>query len=255
MSIVGFQLFFLISVRIGSFMVSSPIFSMKSMPKLLKIGFVFIFSFLLFNVIPLDEGIINNNMLSYFMLIIKETIFGLILGYLTNIIFVSLQMAGQMIDFQSGFAIASSFDPVTGNRISLYGKIYYWLGLILFFVIDGHHYLLYSLAKSFELVSLTKFDLGNLGADTIGKFFTESFVIAFQIAVPLIFILLLSTIVVGLLARTVPQINIFILGLPLKVLVGILTMLVLLPAIGNQMINLIETLPYKMDRILTLFGG
>ncbi|MTI65708.1 MAG: flagellar type III secretion system protein FliR [Firmicutes bacterium] len=255
MSIEGFQLYFLISVRVGSFMVSSPIFSMKSMPKLLKIGFVLVFSFLLFNVVAINEEIFKNSLLIYFMLIIKETIFGLILGYLTNIIFVSLQMAGQMIDFQSGFAIASSFDPVTGNRVSLYGKIYYWLGLMLFFVVDGHHYLIYALAKSFELVPLTKYDFKNMGATTIGKLFTESFVIAFQIAVPLIFILLLSTIVIGLLARTVPQINIFILGMPLKVLVGILTMIVLLPAIGNQMIDIIETLPYKMDRILTLFGG
>ena len=201
-----------------------------------------------------DAGIvIPEGLLEYFLLVIKESLFGLILGYVTTIILIGIQIGGQIIDFQGGFSVASTFDPMAGTTVSLYGRFYYWFGIITFFTINGHHYLFYSLIQSFELIPLSGFYNFNFDASSVISLFSESFLIAFQIAVPIVITIFLSDIVIGLLARTVPQLNVFILGLPLKVLIGFLTTIILLSSISNEIVYIIESIPGKVERILTLF--
>lgn len=247
-----FQIYFLILVRIASFMVSSPLFSMKGIPNLLKIGFSLLLSYLLYMVIPVDLAFKADSILAYGILIFKEVLFGLALGYVVNLIFITLEMAGQMVDFQIGFSMATYYSPLTGGRVSLFGNMYYWVGLALFFAVNGHYYLIYSLAQSFELVPLTTLNLQEINLIALVRLFSESFLIAFQIAVPIMIIILLVNLVMGLLARTVPQLNILILSLPLKVLVGILSIIVLLNPLGNMIMKVIESIPVKINDLLQI---
>lgn len=252
LTIDGFQIYFLILVRILSFMIASPLFSLKGMPNLIKIGFSLLLSYILYSVIPADLVEPSESLLAYGLLISKEVLFGLALGYVINLIFISIQMAGQMVDFQIGFSMATYYDPLSGGKVSLFGNMYYWIGMALFFAVNGHYYLIYSLVQSFELVPLTTLDVQAMNMRAIIDLFSGSFLIAFQIAVPIIIILLLVDVVMGLLARTVPQLNVLILGLPLKVLVGLLSTIVLLPALGNMMVYIIESLPHRVDELLKI---
>ncbi len=245
-----FLIFFLILVRIASFLVTSPIFSVRGVPNLLKVGFALILSYLLYLSVPLDPMLEHSSLLAYGIVVAKEALFGMALGFTVNLIFLSFQMAGQMIDFQVGFSMASYYDPLSNSRISLYGRMYYWLGITLFFALNGHHYLIYTLAQSFELVPLNTLILQDLSLPSMVNIFSGSFLIAFQIAVSIIFIILLVDVVIGLLSRTVPQLNILMLGLPLKVLVGMLSTIILLPAIGDLMVSIIESLPYQINDFL-----
>src|SRR5690554_118296 len=224
----GFLVFFLIFMRILSFMIASPLFSIKGIPSLLKIGLSIILSYLLFMVIGDSVSISSESLIAYGIMIVNEVLFGLALGFAVNLIFICIQMAGQMIDFQIGFSMAATFDPLTNNKVSLFGNMYYWVGMALFFAVNGHYYLIYSLAQSFELVPLNSLTFYELNAGAIIDLFSGGFLIAFQIAVPTIIILLLMDAIMGLLARTVPQLNILMLGLPLKALVGLLSTIVLL---------------------------
>jgi flagellar biosynthetic protein FliR/FlhB len=248
----GFLVFFLIFMRILSFMIASPLFSIKGIPSLLKIGLSIILSYLLFMVIGDSVSISSESLIAYGIMIVNEVLFGLALGFAVNLIFICIQMAGQMIDFQIGFSMAATFDPLTNNKVSLFGNMYYWVGIALFFAVNGHYYLIYSLAQSFELVPLNSLTFYELNAGAIIDLFSGGFLIAFQIAVPTIIILLLMDAIMGLLARTVPQLNILMLGLPLKVLVGLLSTIVLLPALGNMMVYVIESLPYRINDLLNI---
>src|SRR5690554_193445 len=245
-SIEHFLIFFLILIRIASFLVTTPLFSVKGIPNLLKVGFAIILSYLLYISMPFDS-LNEPSMLSYGIMAVKEALFGMALGFTVNLIFVSFQMAGQMIDFQVGFSMASYYDPLSNNRVSLYGNMYYWLGITLFFAVNGHHYLIYTIAQSFELVPLNTLIFTDFNIISMVSIFSGSFLIAFQIAVSIVFIILLVDVVIGLLSRTVPQLNILMLGLPLKVLVGLLSTIILLPAIGDLMISIIESLPYQIE--------
>lgn len=249
---INIEIFLLITVRIASFMVSSPIFTVKGTPNLVKIGFAFTTAYLIKNSVP-PLNLEDVNMFFYIILIIKETLIGLILGYITNLIFYSIQMAGQLIDNQVGFAMASTLDPMSGQRAALYGRLYYWFGIVLFFLMNGHHFLIYGLFKSFQLVPINSVILNQLSITNIIYIFSRSFTSGFIIAVPLVIIIFLTNIIIGLLARTVPQLNIFVLGMPLKVLIGLLATLILLPSISNQLSSVIEGIPHYIDYIIDSF--
>lgn len=245
----NFTVFFLVFFRITSFIHIGVFFSTKAIPNLLKIGFSLILSYIIYIAINTNI-IVNESVIGYVMQIFFETAYGMALGFATYVIFVSIQMAGQMIDFQIGFSIGTTYDPMTENKVSIFGKIYYWISISLFLVVDAHHYLIILLLKTYYImpVGIARVNAVN-GLDFV-YIFTDSLKIAFQIALPMLMILFLTDIIMGMLARTVPQINVFILGLPLKVLIGITVLIILIPAVSSVIIPIIESLPYYIDKII-----
>jgi len=246
-SLEDFLAFFLILMRLTAFMTASPMLSAKGLPNLLKIGFCLVFSYILYLIMPHEVALLHGSLLEFALLAAKEVLFGLGLGYSVNLILVSMQMAGQMVDFQIGLSMAEFYDPLTNSRVSVFGNLYHWIGMTLFFVLNAHHILIYSFVESFELVPLTGIDLGTIDLGAVVDIFSGTFVTAFQIAIPVIFVLLLTDVVMGLLSRAVPQINILMLSLPIKILVGMLALTVILPAIGNMMANAISGLQGRME--------
>lgn len=252
MNFVGLGAFLLILARITSFFVSSPFLSMKGIPTILKIGFSIIVSVIIFLTVPAGNIDISHTGL-YYGLLIKEILVGLALGYITNLIFTAIRMAGQMTDFQLGFSMASVYDPITQSTTSLYGKIYNWLGLVLFFTLDGHYYFLYALSKTFTLVPVGMAVFQNLNMAAVASLMSRSFIIAFQIGMPVVLVAFMTNLIMGFVSRTVPQLNVFILGLPLKVLVGMISFVVLLPEIVILMKGVIEEVPYSIEKIIQIF--
>ena len=249
MDYYNFEVFFLVLVRITSFMYTSVFFSTKGIPNLLKIGLSIMLSYVIYTTVNSDI-FITESIFNYTMKIIYESIYGMALGYATYLVFISIQMAGQMIDFQIGFSIGTAYDPVTKNKVSIFGKIYYWFGFALFLAVDAHHYLILSLVKSYNIMPIGKSSINVANGLDFVYIFTNSFKVAFQIALPIIMILFLTDIIMGMLARAVPQINVFILGLPLKVLIGVTTFIILITAIASMILPVIESLPYYLDKII-----
>ena len=143
--------------------------------------------------------------------------------------------------------MAVYFDPVTSSRVSLFGNLYYWIGIALFYAMDGHHYLIHAISQSFELVPLTRLDFGQLNLAGIVQLFSGTFLIAFEIAMPIIVVVLLADAVMGIISRTVPQINLLMLNLPLKMLLGLLAAAIMLPALISRLVEVIESLPFRVN--------
>ncbi len=246
--------FFLVLARIASFIGASPIFSTKGIPNLVKVGTAVVLSILLY---PMAHAGVNpETSLAGFMLqVVFEVLFGMALGFSVNIIFVSLQMGGQLVDFQIGFSMASAYDPLTQNKVSLYGRLYYWTALALFFALDAHHYLVYILSETFAIMPLGEIASEHLKSSDVVFLFSSSFKTAFQIAVPLLLILFMTDVVMGMLARTVPQLNVFILGLPMKVLVGVTVSIFLISAIIRMMVPVIESIPFQLEKLLEVLAA
>lgn len=239
--------FLLVFCRISSFMVISPGFSLKQTPVLLKGLLSLSFSLSVFSVLPEKIMIANLYLLLFF--IIKEILVGLAIGFIVQLIFSGIEMAGQIIDFQVGFSMGSVFDPGVGIQGSNYGRLYYWIALSLFFVTDMHHIVIESLLNSFDVVPVTQAVLKGTTVDGIILLFAEVFKIAILLAAPVVLVALVTDCVLGIISRSVPQINVLMIGMPMKIIISFFFMLLFLPNMVQSVIDVFPT----VDRFMKEF--
>lgn len=218
----------LLFTRASAFVAIAPFFSMQGVPALVKIGFSFILSVAIFPIVPFTP-IENITIWGWWILVFKEVAAGLILGFVASMIFTAVRLAGEIVDIQMGFAMANVLDPQTQSRVTLMGQFKYLVAILLFLAVDGHHLLITALAQSYTIIPLTQFVIDPVISIFIIKTFVGIFALAFKIASPIIAVLLISDVSLGLVARTVPQIHVFILGFPLKAGLGIFTVALVLP--------------------------
>jgi len=235
--------FIMVLLRVASFFIGIPVFFPKSAPAMVKIGFCLIFTFLIMPGVNYENVnlITTNSTLIIFS--ISEVVTGLLLGYITKFCFFSAQMAGQLMDFQIGFSMMSMFDPVSNENVTLLGNLLYRVSLVMFFVVDGHHMLIRAIIDSFNDVEIGKFILTQGTAMMMVKIFIEFFTLGLKIAIPIILIILITDLSMGLVSRTVPQLNVMILGMPIKILIGLSCFALVLPAAINLIVNSFYTMP------------
>jgi flagellar biosynthesis protein FliR len=187
------------------------------------------------------------------MLIVKEALVGLVIGFVTSLVFAAIQAAGDLVDMQSGFSFASMFDPVYGAQTAIAGRVHHMLAGLLFFVTNAHHILISGLADSFRVIPIAQVSLNPLVAGGVLDLFTVFFAVALRIAAPVLAAVFLADVALAIVARCVPQMNVLMVGLPLKLGVGRVSMVVALPVavaltgnalgdIGNQTSGLLHVL-------------
>lgn len=240
--------FFLVFCRVSSFIAISPGFSMKQMPNSVKVLLSLSFSISVYATLP--EKVVLGNIIIYVLLVIKEVLIGLSLGFIIQLIFSSIEMAGQIVDFQVGFSMGAMFDPGIGIQGSNYGRVYYWLALSLFFLTDMHHVVIDNLINSFALVPLNKGIIGGQTIDGIMLLFVEVFKISILLAAPLVLVALVTDCVLGIISRSVPQINVLMLGMPMKILISFFFMLLFIPNLVDSVIKVLPNINQYMDEFI-----
>lgn len=246
--------FFLIFVRILSFFVVMPLFSYRNIPLIFKIGLSVFLAMIIYSVIdPVQIGLNY----SYLFLIAKEVLIGILIGLIAFIIISALQVAGGFIDFQMGFAIANVVDPQTGAQSPLTGQYFYTIAMLFLLAVDGHHLIIDGIVSSFQFIPIDAFIpfSDSTIADFVIRSFNYMFIIAFQIAIPIVGTLFLVDVALGMVARSVPQINVFVVGLPLKILVSFFAILIFLPLLMTSVNRLFGIMFQVMDELMRLFGG
>lgn len=244
--------FMLIFTRISAFMVTAPLFAQTNVPVTLKAGLSLLLALLLFPVLENGTLIVPENSLAFILALVVEVAVGLALGLITSIIFTSLSVAGQYIDIKMGFYMSSVFDPMSGQQASIMARFLFIMGLVMFLNMDGHHMLLAGLARSFDIVPLMGAHLNaGLGLVVI-KSFARMVTVAVQIAAPVMAVVIIVDISLGLIGRTAPQMNIFMLGFPVKIFLGILTMSIMVPLMGAIFRSLFSIM--ERDMFLLLKG-
>ncbi|XJZ28512.1 flagellar biosynthetic protein FliR [Bacillota bacterium Lsc_1132] len=249
-----FPAFLLIFVRVTSFFVMMPFFSYRTIPTSHKIGMGFFLSWLMFYALQPPVFEING---VYFLLILKEALVGLLIGFTAYVILSAIQIAGGLIDFQMGFAIANVIDPQTGAQSPLMGQYLYTFGLLLLLSFNGHHLLIDGIYNSYNFIPIDQPWLP-LGQSNVIKYMVQSFssmfLVAFQMALPVVGSLFLVDVALGIVARTVPQLNIFVVGLPVKIVVGFIVIIVVVSAMLALVSHLVETALYTMRDLMELLG-
>jgi len=253
-NINSFPVFLLIFVRVLAFFVMMPLFSYRTVPLPFKIGFSFFLAWIMFYTV--ETGTVTVDSL-YIFLLIKEILVGLFLGLIAYIIYSAVQVAGGFIDFQMGFAIANVMDPQTGAQSPLTGQYLNIISLLFLLSVNGHHLIIDGMVNSYQFIPLDVFiPFENKSiADFVILSFNHMFLIAFQIAVPIVGCLFLVDVALGIIARTVPQLNVFVVGLPLKILVSFLALFVFMSLYITLAKQLFESMFHVMQGLMQLFGG
>ena len=236
------QIFFLIMLRISATIVFLPIFSSRNIPMIFKIGLALCVSFILFPILTSSKAPFIIEPVSFLIGIAGEIIIGVIIGLCVRLIFTAVQLSGQLVGFQMGFAIANVMDPVTSSHSSIIAQLNNLIALMIFLAVNAHHLLLQGMVESFRLVPLFGFSFSNSLMEQFMKLSCNMFIIAIKIGSPIIVALLLTSVAFGLIARTVPQMNIFIVAMPLKIVIGMLFLALSLPFLSNYLRELFNGL-------------
>lgn len=253
-NISSIPIFLLVLVRVLAFFVTLPLFSYRTIPNQFKIGLAFFLAFIMFYHIDFSHVNLGE---FYIFLLLKEVMVGLLIGLIAYIIIAAIQIAGGFIDFQMGFAIANVMDPQTGAQSPLTGQYFYIIALLFLLSVDGHHLLIDGIYYSYELVPIDHFIPFHDGGmiEFVVNTFNKMFLIAFQMAIPIVGCLFLVDVALGIIARTVPQLNVFVVGLPIKILVSFIVILFYL-SLYILLVRMLFTAMFETMRgLMQLFGG
>ena len=221
-SLPQLQLFFLVFLRVGAVLMSIPVFDSKSIPLFFKIALAFTTSMALFPILELEPLPLITNFFAMGVSVAGEILLGLVIGFSIKLIFAGIQLAGQLAGYQMGMALANVMDPSSSQQVPLLAQFNNLVALLIFITINAHYWFIRALAHSFQLVPPLNVNFSGSLMEHLIKMSGNMFVIGIQIGAPVIAALLITSVTFGLIARTVPQMNVFIVAMPLKIAVGLL---------------------------------
>ena len=230
------DLFILIFVRIMGTILITPVIGGTHIPAMVRIALSLAISAILFysgDIVTQIEY--ADSVLGYGMLIMQEFLVGFIIGFVVFLVLNITYFAGHFIDQQIGFSMVSVYDPITQEQVPISGNLYYFALCTLMIVTNGHHLIIKSLFYSYKAVPLVSAQLFMNGKliSVISGLVVDFFAIGFSIALPVIAIILIMDLVLGILTKTVPKINVFVVGIPAKLFAGLVTMMLIAPMLSG----------------------
>lgn len=216
------KVFILIFIRVSIVLFLLPIFGSTIVNMRIKAGLACIIAVVLFPLIKPDVSLFPTNLLSGVNLILSECVIGMIIGIMIRMFFAAVQLAGQLIGFQMGFAIINVLDPQTGVQASIIAQFGYRLTILMFLLLNGHHFLLNGLKESFAIINVGSIGLSQGLFQTVIDTASRMFSLAVKIGAPAIAALLFVSAAFGICAKFVPQMNILIVAFPLKIVIGLI---------------------------------
>lgn len=236
-SLDTFEYFLMILVRVATFVYIAPFFGMTNTPNRVKVGFSAFVAIILFQVLQPKEALEYSGVIEFAIIVLKEGITGLLIGFAANICNSIIVFSGKVIDMEIGLAMANMYDPTTRTQSGLTGTMYNYFIMMLLIVTDMHHYILRALIDTYQIIPVNGavFDWQHL-LGSMTMFMTDLMVIGFRIVLPVFACSMILSCILGIMAKVAPQMNMFAVGMQIKVLLGLGIMfltIVLLPSISN----------------------
>lgn len=252
------MLFFLILMRMSGFIFLNPVLGRKNIPAMAKTGIslgltVIVYSMAQAQGVTIDADAASP--LTFGLLVMKELAIGYVIGFVMTLFDMVMTYAGTVIDFQIGISMAQVYDPQTGSQIALSGNILQIFYLLLFFAVDGHLALIKILATSGDVVPYGEVAFAPGAAWMMIDIFTQCIVLAMKLAFPLIAFEFIMQVGVGILTKITPQINLFVLSIQIRLMVGFALLVLLVSPIGNFIGNMIGDMMRTVEDVLRAAAG
>ena len=231
--------FILVLARLSPLFVLAPIFSARMLPARVR-GVCAVALAIGIAPIALKGRPVPTGEWQLAELIVKEVLIGLAFAFACAVVFAALAIAGNFLDMLVGFSFGAIVDPITGTQSPVLSQLYSFIGLGIFIAIGGDAWMIRGIAETYELVPLLAFpSIGALigGANAA---FTQIFVAALQIAAPVLIAVTITDAAFGIVSRVSPQMNVFAVGLPAKIIVALLIMGASLPFVGGYLADSLQ---------------
>ncbi|UCD17098.1 MAG: flagellar type III secretion system protein FliR [Candidatus Zixiibacteriota bacterium] len=248
------QTFLLVAFRAGGLFIMAPVFAHRTIPPLIKAGFAIMLAIML---VPVASRVPLPQITSVWQLTLfaaKEMLIGVIIGLFFSLLFFAVRITGNIVGYQVGLIMANIFDPNSNSQFSMVSEFYFVLATLLFLAIDGHHAVISALADSYKIVPLGVFNFTGPAGELLIRFSAYAFTVAIKIGAPVIITLFIMEVALGVVARTVPQMNIFLVGIPLKIGVGFLVLSIALPVFRFMVEKTIGYLDREVMTVLYSIG-
>lgn len=248
--------YILLLLRVCGLLFVSPIFGRRNIPVMARIGYCVILSVLFYTSLQQDPVVdYNGSLFLYILLCIKELLFGMVYGAIITFFFSITNVAGQLIDMQMGFAMVNVLDPSTGINSPIMSLFLNTAMLMVFFAVDAHLYLIDFIYMSLQAIPIGEIKINpNLAWLMLG-FFAQAFIMGIVVALPIIISGLLSDVSFGLLMKTVPQLNAFAIGIPVKMILGFMVLAVFMPVYIPFCEYTFQQMFNGMAELYTYLGG
>lgn len=237
----------LIFLRIIAVMFMAPVFSHNAVPNFAKMLLALALTYIIYFTIP---GDVNYNPQDGIVLLafmgFKEVLTGLIMGFVLTFIFHAVNFGGMLIGFDMGLSMAQAFDPNTEAESNVIGQILVMFAIVIFILINGHHYIVRGITASFKVIPLGFYTINESLFTLITKYSASIFVVAVKIASPLMVSFFLVHLSAGIIARVIPSMNVFFVLFPLKLGLGFLLIIASLPVI----VYLLKSIMYSYENKL-----
>jgi flagellar biosynthetic protein FliR len=223
------QSLLLIILRTSGLFLMAPVLGEQGLPKTIRVGLVVLLSLVLLSALTFPPPPLSNSFWQLGGLCLQELFIGLLIGLLFRLLFMGVLTAGGIVGYQLGFAMVTVFDKNLASQVSIIARFWYMLAILVFLGINGHHLMISAFADSYSLVPLGTMGDGTASGDMIIKLTAFVFVIALKVAAPLMITLFLTDISLGTIAKTMPTMNVFFVGFPIKITVGLAIIALSLP--------------------------
>jgi flagellar biosynthetic protein FliR len=221
-SLSQLQLFFLVCLRTGAFLTAIPMLNGASVPVVFRLGLCLAASLLIFPLVKLGPLPLSTDVFTLAVSAAGEILLGLLGGVAVRLIFEGIQLAGELAGYQMGLAIAEVIDPASEDQVAILSQFMSLLATLVFLILNGHHWLIRTLVESYEIIPPVGFQVNGPVLERLTRLTAGMFVTALKAGAPVMVALLLGTVAFGLVARTVPQMNIFVVSMPVNIAVGLL---------------------------------
>lgn len=238
--LMGYFVFGLVLTRMSGFMISAQFFSTQQIPIKAKVGFAIFLAVCCYptasaTFVWSEQQVLNSSQI--ILLGFEELVIGLAIGLLSTIIFNAAQLAGQIAGQQIGFAMANVVDPLSNLNVSIIGFMWAQIASMIFLLLNLHLYLIWLMDRSFEYIRIGSlaFDPFLLACLEGISLQTDSlFLVGLQITMPIILIMLMSNVIIGFITRTMPQMNIMVFGMPLRIVLGLMAVTFMIPGLVDM---------------------
>jgi len=246
--------FFLVVLRVSGIFVTAPVLSAGNVPGVLRIYFSLICSFIILSIIPVPKVPLTATVIDYLLLGAKELMVGLLLGVIPRIMFAAVNFAGTIIGFQMGLSIANVMDPQTDMQVSIIASFETILATLLFIVLDGHHVFFEALIVSYQKVPIQGFLFTPGKIEFLLRIMGDLVIVGLKLGSPIIISMLLANVIMGFMARSIPQMNVFIVGFPFTIGLGLLLIIIGIPHMVDALTKIYGTFGRQILQMLDLMA-
>lgn len=249
-----FQIFLICLSRVAGFVGAVPVLLSNQTPPLVKAGLVVMVSLVLFPVMAPTVGDVSFTPATLLLVMVSEVLLGSMIGLIARMIFTAVEYGGTVIGYQMGFAAANIFDPQSERQLALISQFQNVFAILIFLAIDGHHIFFEIAVKSYTLLPPGHFNVSGQAIPYLLTLSSRIFYLGIQFSAPILAVLLLSGLILGILARVFPQLNVFLLSFPLNIAISFTVIGLTLPLVTMLLRREFDDLGARIITVLKLLN-